>query len=161
MSAATASRSGASGKSKKANGKKKFKKYAILTAMGLVSLVVVWAFQPIKGTINFGICKVFVEQSVRYPSEMTVVSLLERPTDVRMEYTIINEFGDYAVHSATCVFTQNQNGQTVLKGVLMDRQKVDPKKVAIFNLTIPLILANPPDLVAPLPIKEEILDLKR
>ena len=161
MSAATAARSGEAKETSKSAKKKKQKQYAIIGGIALVGLILFVGLQPIKGTIQYGICRVFIEQSVRYPSEMLIVNVVEHPAYVQVEYTTINEFGDYAAHVATCYFQQDQKGQIALRDVVMDRQKVDPKKMSIFNLTIPTIISNPPDLTVPPPIKNDILDLKR
>src|SRR5687768_12472027 len=92
-----------------AEGKRKKKKksrlrYYIGIPTALLALLVLYGLMPIKGTIKYGICKVFVEKRTIYPSELRVVSLLERGNDVRMEYTYINEFGSVQLNTVTCVF---------------------------------------------------------
>ena len=148
-------------KPKKKSGKKQPKK--LYMAMGAIAfaLFMYWGFQPMKGTINYGICKVFIELSLTYPDEIRYMTLLERPYDVRVEYVLMNEFGEYESRTTQCVFRDDPARGLVLAEVITNRQKAPKEKVEMFNLTIPAILANPPSLVAPLPLGDDLMKLWR
>jgi hypothetical protein len=77
------------------------KKIGIIGGLLLVLLIVYWGTQPLTGSINFGICKIFVEQNVRYPHEIRYISLIEQPGQARIEYVVLNEFGSYESKTIT------------------------------------------------------------
>ncbi len=137
------------------------KKIAIGGAVAVVIFVIYVGIQPLAGTINFGICRVFAERTLVYPSTMRVVSVQERPQDVRMDVVSLNQFGESMVTQVTCNFHTDVSNLHKLAGVTVNRRKVPDRDVAIFNTTIPYILANPPSLVLPAPIPEALVDLQR
>ncbi len=148
----TAARPQTDGTGSVKNKKKKKKKYTrlyILVFAVLFSLFLAWGFAPVQGSIQYGICKVFIEKQVSYPLYMDIISVLERPSDVRIDYTVVNEFGDTLFNSMTCVFRPDPVTGIALSGVLLNRQKLDQQEIATFNATIPVIIANPPDLALP------------
>lgn len=144
-------------KKKKVSGKQ----IAIGIAVVLVSYVLYLGFQPLTGTINFGICRVFAERTLIYPSTMRVVAVQDRPQDVRLDVVSLNQFGESMVTQVTCNFHTDAANLHKLSGVLINRRKVPDREVAIFNTTIPFILANPPSLVLPPPVPVALVDLQR
>ena len=119
-------------------GKKKKKsrlRYYIGIPVALLALLVLYGLVPIKGTIKYGICKVFAEKRTIYPGELRVVSLLERDNDVRMEYTFINEFGAAQLNTITCVFRPDPVTTLALSNVVLNRRKLDQAELEKFNQT--------------------------
>lgn len=145
----------------KPRAKKSYKKLFILIGVILFSIIMYLGMQPLRGTINFGICKVFIERSSTYPDEIRYTSLLERPTDVRIDYVVLNEFGEYESRSTTCVFRPDPVTGIALSDVITDRLRADPDKVARFNVGIPAIIAYPPDLATPGILKDNLAGLWR
>lgn len=137
------------------------KRIAIGAGVALVSFILYLGFQPITGTINFGICRVFAERALIYPSTMRVVAVQERPQDVRMDVVSLNQFGESMVTQVTCNFHTDAANLHRLSGASINRRKVSEREIAIFNTIIPYIIANPPSLVLPAPIPVELVDLQR
>ncbi len=149
-----------SGKSKSAGKKKKSKRlYYIGVPAALLTALVIFGLMPIKGTIKYGICKVFIEQRTTYPEHLRFLSLLERPNDARIEYTLINEFGETQFNTILCVYSTDPNAGLVLSDVILNRKKLDRAELAAFNKSIPAILAYPPEIKAPLKLSEDLMDL--
>lgn len=148
--------------SKKKAGKSK-KRRRLYIGGGVFSvLLLLWlAMQPPRASIKLGICRTFAELRTLYPEEMRTFSVLERPMDVRMEYTVMNEFGDDIFHTMTCVFKNDAAGNLVMDGVIVDRKKIDPAEIEPFNETIPGIIAAKPDLVIPFPGNGTLMALWR
>lgn len=137
------------------------KKIAALLVGGVVCFILYVGFQPIKGTINFAICRVFAERNLVYPSTMRVMAAQERPQDVRLDVASVNQFGESMVTQVTCNFHTDAANLHRLSSVLINRRKVSEREVAIFNTTIPYILANPPSLALPAPTPVALVDLQR
>lgn len=141
--------------------KSKVKLYSALGVAGFLGLIIFIGLQPLTGTIKYGICQVFVEKMQTYPSEMKVVSVEERPQDVRMQFAIINEYGEYIVNTVTCTFRPDPQNTWVLTEVVLNRQKLPPESLIPFNATIPFIIANPPSLVLPPAMPVDLVKLQR
>ncbi len=146
------------GKAKKKSNKKLFGGIAV----GIVALIIWVGAQPLRGTIKFGICRVFAEQTITYPTTMKVVAVIERAAnnDVRMDFSYLNEYGEYMVNSAHCTFRPDPNTGWVATELLINRQKVPKERIDIFNSTIPFILANPPSLILPPRMAVDLKDLQ-
>jgi hypothetical protein len=149
-------------KGKKAGKEKKSRlRYYIGIPLGLLVMLYIYGNMPIKGTIKYGICKVFIEQRTLYPEELRFLSLLERPNDVRVEYTFVNEFGETQLNTVTCVYRADPNTTLALSDVIINRRKVDAEELDKFNQTIPAILAYPPNTNIPGFSSDDLMDLWR
>lgn len=118
-------------------------------------------FKPFEGTIKYGICKIFIEQMVYYPDELDYVSVEESALSVRIEYSMMNPFGEKTMNVMTCNFRTDPVTQYALTDVRLNRDIVEQSKVDLFNAGIAAIIANPPDLVLPAPMSAELIDLQR
>lgn len=117
-------------------------------------------FKPFEGTIKFGICKIFIEQSVFYPDEIHYMSVEEGATTARIEYTMMNPFGETTYNVIQCSFRTDPVTQYALTEVTMNRDVVEPEKLDAFNIGIPAIIAHPPSLVLPPAMSKELIDLR-
>ncbi|MBI2233578.1 MAG: hypothetical protein HYU57_00960 [Micavibrio aeruginosavorus] len=145
-------------------GKKRKKsnlRYYIGIPAVLIAGVVAFGLMPITGTMKYGICRTFIEKRYTYPIYMDIISVLERETDVRIEYTVVNEFGDTMFHTITCVYRPDPVSTMALASVVLDRQKIEQAELDTFNRTIPAVLAYPPDLKVPMPMTEDLMNLWR
>lgn len=146
-------------------GAKKQKKsnlrYYIGIPVVLIAGVVAFGLMPLTGTMKFGLCKTFVEKRYTYPLYLDIISVLEREADVKIEYTVMNEFGDTMFHTITCVFRPDPVSTMALTSIVLDRQRIDQAELDTFNRTIPSILAYPPDLQVPMPVTEDLRNLWR
>ena len=122
-------------------------KYAIWAGAVLFSYVLWLGFQPVQGTMKLGICRTYAELKTIYPEQLRTFNVMERPMDVRMEYTVMNEFGDTIYHTTTCIFKNDEAGNLLLSGMIIDRKKVDQAEIDRFNKTIPGIVASKVNLV--------------
>lgn len=132
--------------------KKKFNRRYLLIPLGLVIGIFYWGFAPRQGSAQYGVCKVFIEKRAAYPLYLDIISVLERPADVRIEYTVVNEFGDTLFNTITCVFRPDPATGFALADVIMNRRKVDQNELIPFNATIPAIVSNPLNLALPAPV---------
>ncbi len=150
-----------SGLAKKTTPKSKSSNIRIYIGIGvgILALVLYIGLKPLQGTIKFGICRVFVERTVAYPPTLRILAVQERPQDVRIDYTSLNEFGESVVKQATCTFRPDPANPNLLSGVVIAGRKAPARDVAIFNTTIPFIMANPPSLILPLPMPVDLSDL--
>ena len=150
------------GAAKKRPGNKKSNKPLFIGIGVLVMSLLIWVgMQRPQGTIKFGICKTFVEQTLTYPLELRISSAAERPTDVKMEYTTINEYGEYILSTIVCAFRPDPVTTWAISEVQLNRQKLPQADVEKFNQTIPFILTNPPDLTLPTPFPDDLQSLQR
>lgn len=148
-------------KSQAAKGRSKKKLYGGI-AVAVLAFIIWVGTRPLTGTIKFGICRVYAEQTLTYPTTMKVVAVLERAThnDVRMDYSFMNEYGEYMVNSAHCTFRPDPNTVWAVSELLINRQKVPQEKIDVFNTTIPFILMNPPSLILPPRMAVDLKDLQ-
>jgi len=142
--------------------KKKSRKllYAIIGIL-ILSLIIYAGTRRAQGSIKFGICQVFIEKTLSYPLEFRVVSAYEKPNEVRMEFTTINEYGEYILSQVACVFKPDPVTTWALTEVQLKRIKLPQEMIDAFNPTIPAVLLNPPDLTLPYVPSENLMDLQR
>jgi hypothetical protein len=131
--------------------KKNFLRGFYLVLGVLLSYGIYLLFVPYKGTMPFGICKVFLELNVPYPHTLRLSSVEEFSTSVRIWYADIDSFGEYRLEPIQCYFKAGPNAAVpyVLDKVAINRRELDPQKVADFNRSVPGIFASPPDLTLP------------
>lgn len=150
-------------KAANAPAKKKKSNKLLYAAIGIpiFSLIMYVGMMRPQGSIKFGICQVFIEKTLSYPLEFRVVSAYEKPNEVRMEFTTINEYGEYILSQVACVFRPDPVTTWALTEVQLKRVKMPQELIEAFNPTIPAILANPPDLTLPFVPSDNLMDLQR
>lgn len=148
----------------KADKKKKKKKMIKLggSALGVLFLgyIIYLLFVPYKGTMAFGLCKVFVELNVQYPTTLKLNKVEEFATSVRIWYSHTDSFGEYMVEPIQCYFKPDERYGFALDKVTIRRRELDTKQIETFNSSIPVILASPPDLSLPKPPKDILNNLQ-
>lgn len=119
-----------------------------------------------QGSMQYGICRVYVELHELYPREITYLSV-DDGNPVKIFYKKIDPFGVDSVNSIECQFKKDSNGQ-----LLYELSKVDinerfrvyeaekPENIKRFNVGIPAILDNPPNLDLPNFSQDNILEYK-
>ncbi len=140
--------------------KKKMRRYALLGVVGLFSYLVYWGFKPYKTGLNYGICKVFIEQSVLYPDTLHFSEVMDFSDSVRIWYSYYDSFGDYRLQQAQCYFRLDDTYGYAVSRITIGRLEVDPDKINLFNHSLGSIIKNPPDLTYPTPLPNDIKDLK-
>ena len=108
----------------------------------------------------FGICKVFTEMYVQFPTTLKFNSVEEFSTSVRIWYTHTDSFGEYIMEPIQCYYKADEQYGYILDKVTIRRREIDQKIVDDFNKTLPVIFANPPDLTLPVPPEDSLKNLQ-
>ena len=116
-------------------------------------------FIPYKGTMAFGICKVFLELNVQYPSTIEVSNVEEFATSVRVWYSHSDSFGEFRMEPIQCYFKADEELGFILDKVTVRRREIDPELVNKFNQSLAVVLQNPPDLTLPPPPDDSLKNL--
>ena len=150
--------------------KLKRKKQIKMAGIGAGVLFLFWAgsylFSPYQADLRFGICKTYLETSVRFPKYLrlsTVEDVIKSNVEiypVRIWYTQLDAFGEYRMENIQCEFKYDETAGTIIDKILINRREVDQDRVAKFNTTIPIIASNPPDLTYPAPLPDSLRDLQ-
>lgn len=147
--------------------KKLKKRLRIGAGVAAALLLLVWlGIQPIKGPLQFGVCRAFLERELKFPQtlKMTQVEVFDK--SLRMYYTYVDEFGSVKSEMLECDF-RPFNSLAEISAIKRKKgrnvEAIDPARVAAFNKTVPAILAAKPDLVIPAQPrkKDEMKALKR
>lgn len=147
-------------KKKQLAKKKKIKRGATFGGIAVLAYIIYLLFVPYKGSMAFGICKVFLEMNVQYPEHLRYSTVEEFDMWVRIWYTQTDAYGQYRLEPIQCFFKPDERYGFILDKVTVRRREVDRKKVTEFNKTIPLIVANPPDLTLPTPLPDTLKNLR-
>lgn len=130
----------------------------------IVTVISIFSCGPRKGSILYGICKTYLQQSVPYPETIVPTNVEQYPSATRIYYTSVDPFGQFKLEQIECVYAQDPNGNMLVQKILMNRQEVEADKVKAFSDTLPAVVAGKPDLTLPEPqpdinqILEEIDD---
>lgn len=150
------------------------KKLRIRLAAGAVAaLIVAWivstAMAPKMGGKPYGVCKVFLESTVRFPDDLhltSVESLRPRGSGddslggMRIWYTQIDSFGQYRMENIECYFKPDPATGAAVDKIFINRREVDAQKINDFNKILPAILAGPLNLEYPPPLANNLEDLQ-
>jgi hypothetical protein len=146
---------------KKRIRKKRSKKYKIFGSVVFFVLIIYLGLMQPEASIEYGICKTFLELNVVYPTTMHVNELdIKNDGSYRLWYTQIDPFGASRLESFQCYFKTDQQGNLQLAKVKMGILTLEKEKVAYFNSAIPYIVANSPDLTFPTPLSDNVASLK-
>jgi hypothetical protein len=128
----------------------------------ILSFAIYWLFLPVQGGIAFGICKTFLELNIPYPPTLRLGQVLVlRDGSLRVWFNHTDAFGEFRMEPFECTYkTDEKTGNTVLASAKMGKVVIDPKAVEGFNLIIPYLVQNPPDLTLPDPLPSNIGDLQ-
>lgn len=150
------------------------KKLRVRLAIGVVAvLIVAWivstAMAPKLGGKPYGVCKVFLENTVRFPDDLHLTSVEGlRPRGsggdslggMRIWYTQIDSFGQYRMENIECYFKPEETTGVAVDKIFINRREVDAQKIADFNKILPAILAGPLNLEYPPPLADNLEDLQ-
>jgi hypothetical protein len=148
----------------KVKKKKKSWKKGIAIVFGLLVLLVVGAyFFPYYGTINYGICRTFIELQEPYPQSIQYINAVEDPStnSVTISYKKIDPFGLEAMNEIQCFIKTADNGAVSLQRVDINGKKKsypqeDPAVIKKFNMGLIGLFAYPPSLVMPYRMSDDI-----
>lgn len=144
-------------KRKKIKRKKQLKWVIYLCVFALLSYGVYLLFKPYKSGMAFGICKVFIELQSTYPSTIYFSYVDHLGSSVRVWYTRVDPYGQYRLEVVRCYFRPpTGNSPYELDRVTFGKRELDPDIIEKFNVSIPTIVANPPDLTYPTPLPDSL-----
>jgi hypothetical protein len=131
------------------------------------ALIMVWGLQPSKASMNFGICRTYIELNVPYPHTLKFMDLYDRKLLVRMTYSYIDAYGQTIFFPITCKFDRDEQGRKYLEDVDVNRDKSHPledeNRLAEFNksLGIQLFQTYKPALNRPPKMPKNIINYKK
>jgi len=141
--------------------KKRQKQMLYLAALALVGYGIWWMFKPFQSSIQYGICKIFIELNVPYPYTLHYSEVLDfADGSVRVWFSHYDSFGDYRLMPVQCFFAPHETYGLGLSRILIGRREVDPDIVEHFNHALPAIFAYPPDLTYPTPLPNDPIKLQ-
>lgn len=126
--------------------KKDFIKYGSIAGAFLVLLLVLFSCQSSKGPMEYGVCSVFLEMNTPYPHTLRYNAVEGSRTSIRIYYTSVDPFGQYKEEMIECKF---RSDKWELVEVSKNRRVVNSEEVRKFNILIPTIIENDPDLSLP------------
>lgn len=128
--------------------KKMRRRIIIGGVVGVLLALLIWrGLQPYEATVHYGLCRVFLEQQIRYPQTVRITSIESFDQSMRMYYTYTDEVGGVRSEMFECEF--RPYNQLNLHAAYRNRRPIDPEIVEQFNKTIPLIASMEMDLVIP------------
>lgn len=126
--------------------------YLLYTAYGFL-------FGTYKAGITYGICKVYLENHVRFPTHLKITGLDDFGSNVRLWFTRVDPFGVHRMENIRCYYTYDEaRGSSIVEKVLIERREEPQNKVDAFNDILPVVLQNLPDLSWPYPDSDKTLD---
>jgi hypothetical protein len=145
--------------------KKNFIKWGAIAVGVLVLGVFGTMLIPYTGTINYGICKIYLEQSEPYPDRIRMASVYEEAGYVYIFFRRTDSFGYQSMNTLECFLGNDEAGNLFVKKVDLNGKNrkypmEDEGRVKKFNVGIPAIIANPPDLTKPYYPIETLEDMK-
>lgn len=142
----------------------KLKKRAAIGGGIFVLMIVTLAFFPNYGTIKYGICKTYIEMHEPYPGSIQYINAEEElayTNTVTISYKKVDPFGLEAMNEMQCFFKDQEDGSIILSKIDINGKKreypqEDPEMIKRFNVGIPAIIENPPSLVMPFILSDDI-----
>ena len=147
---------------KLAQRKKKFRRYIYFAVFLLFAYIIWWGIKPFESSMEYGICKVFIELQVPYPYTIHYSEVVNVPTSnsIRVWFSHYDSFGDYRLENVQCFFGPNEVYGMGLTRITRDNREIEPQVVQSFNNALPAIFAYPPSLVYPTPLPNDLRQLQ-
>jgi hypothetical protein len=141
--------------------KKQIFKYGLWAAGGGVLVWLgMYLFAPYQAGVTYGICKVYLETTLRFPQELRVSTVEDFGDSVRLWYTQVDAFGEYRMESIQCYYKMDPQLGAQIDKILVNRRPVDLQKIKDFNKILPVVMANMPDLTYPSALPDSLNDLQ-
>jgi len=145
---------------KKKKRKQQIKQLSILGGIVFFIYVVYLLFLPRTGTMDYGICRVFLEMQTRFPDNLNLSVVQETGNRTRIWYRSVDAYGEYRLSRIQCNYKYYEGRGRLLSSVMIDRQEIDDDIVQAFNQTIPILWAIPPDLTYPAALPSAVSHLQ-
>ena len=124
--------------------KKKKKKANWKLRLGIpffLIVVLIWyGFQPIKGTQEYALCKVFIELQIKYPHSLKILQVSHFQREERVHYVYVGPFGERKIEMMACAFSKDpQTGLLKLDYAKLNRENMPEEQIRGFNMALPYI----------------------
>ncbi|MBI1326653.1 MAG: hypothetical protein GC136_03320 [Alphaproteobacteria bacterium] len=147
--------------------KKKTKLFIFLGIVAAIGLFLAWGFAPRYGSLNYGICKAYIETHEYYPETLKFMNVEEYAGGyVSLSYMRIDPLGNVSFNDVDCVVATAANGAIGIKTIDYNKKRPYPQEakeeVDKFNRNIFAVLAykDRMDLKLPQATPENIADYK-
>ncbi|MCB9964141.1 MAG: hypothetical protein H6855_06125 [Rhodospirillales bacterium] len=128
---------------------------AVLAVLGITGFLAYVFYGPRWGPIHYGICKVFVERYIDFPTTLKVRDVEYYGPNIRIFVSHQDSAGQFNYNVFECEYargtfeiTRARKDRKIISD-LDTKDKVHPEILESFNKGIPAILRNPPDLLLP------------
>lgn len=138
-----------------------------LWALGLIGAIVagiVLMFvmdKPAKGGPPYAICKIVLEQTVRFPDRLRIVLGVETDNGAIIGYTEHNPFGSEQTKVMECAYGFTKSGRPIIKKVTIDRQPISQALIDSVNAVLPALLQTPFQVDLPMDLPANLEDVKK
>ncbi len=144
--------------------KKTSKKRGWVWGGGFILVLIILGLMPRQGSLNFGLCKAFIELNETYPQSVEYVAAEDMAEVQRVSYIRVDPFGQRTFNTIVCRFKTFDDGRLILERVNINGDRAypqeDPANVARFNRGISALIANPPDVTLPEGLPANIKDYR-
>ncbi len=134
--------------------------FVVLLVLGFIGLALYYTSLPRKGSMAYGICRVFLERYVQYPSTLRISTVKEFTESVRIWYIQTDSFGQYRMEPIRCYYKADAAQGYILDKITVRRKKLDREQIESFNKILPVIRASNPDLTIPHKLPDNITALR-
>lgn len=115
-------------------------KRRILIGGTLLALFIWWGLQPLRGTEEYGLCRVFAELRLKYPDTMTILQQSKFQNEQRIYYAYVGPYGERKIDMVGCTFQKNPStGKLMLVKATLNRDDLPKSEVKGFNDGLPYI----------------------
>lgn len=138
-----------------------------LWALGLIGAVIagiVLMFvmdKPAKGGPPYAICKIVLEQTVRFPDRLRIMLGVETENGAVIGYTEHNPFGSEQTKVMECTYGFTKKGRPIIKKVMIDRQPISQDLVDSINAVLPALLMSKFNVDLPMDLPANLEDVKK
>ncbi|HIF24854.1 MAG TPA: hypothetical protein EYG18_09805 [Micavibrio sp.] len=132
----------------KAKQRKKIKNN-ILIAIGVLILLTWYGMQPLVATMEYGLCKTYVELQVQYPGSLRLTEYDVYGKSTRIFYTHRDASGSTRSEMTECVIVPHPQIGYIAESIKTNRVEISEAALIKFNKSIPGILAAEPNLQIP------------
>jgi len=118
-----------------------------------------YLFSSYKAGPSYGICKVYLENQVRFPKYLKYIGLDDFGDNVRIWFSRIDSFGIHRVENIRCYYKYDEEvGSSIVERVTIERREEPQDRIDSFNVVLPVVLKNLPDLSWPRPDSDKNLN---
>lgn len=153
-------RQGKIAEQKKQQNKKRMIIGGVAGGLLLLGYGIFLLFAPYKGGTAYGVCRVFLELNVEYPDLLHIMATETLGSSERIWYMQTDSFGQSRMETVQCYFDNDKPGTFLLRKIKINRQEVPQEVVDRFNVSVPVVLKNLPDLTIPGPLPNNLRGLQ-